>query len=69
MEKEKLDENIKILIENELFDAICAFHDLDDKEERNQIIREFTIKYCMEHNIDIGQTIDLLKELFEKKEK
>lgn len=67
MRKEELDENAKILIESELFDAIRAFHDLDNKEERNQVIREFTIKFCMEHNIDIAQTIDLLKELFEKR--
>lgn len=62
----KNEEN-QILIETELFDVLRAFHDLDDKEKRNQYVKEYTIEFCTKNNLDISKTIDKLKELFERK--
>lgn len=64
-----MDEKNMILIETELFDVLRAFHDLDDKEKRNQFIKDYTIAFCLKNDLDVGETIEILKELFEKKEK
>ena len=58
-----------LLTENVLIDAIKAFHDLDDKKTRETYVREYTLKFCKDNNIDPREAIDVLNAYFERRRK
>lgn len=58
-----------LLTENVLIDAVRAFHDLDDKEDRETTVREYTLKFCEENGIDPKEAIDVLNAYFERRRK
>lgn len=59
-----MDSNQKTLIELVLFKAIRTFHECSNKEERENSIKEYTLNFCKEYNINPIEAIDLLNELF-----
>ena len=52
-------------IECDLFRAVAAFHDMNDEEKRKEFIKNYTLNFCKEHNLNPLEVIDYLKELFE----
>lgn len=58
-----------LLIENVLYTAISTFHDCSDKEQRNKLIKDYTIDFCKENNLDPIEVITKLKEVFENQRK
>lgn len=58
-----------LLIENVLYPAISAFHDCDDKQKREQYVKEYVLDFCQENNLDIIDTLDILNSIFEEKRK
>ena len=60
----------KILIENVLFNAISAFfHDCDNKEKREQYIKEYTIRFCEVYDLNTVEVIEILKGIIERQKK
>lgn len=58
-----------LLTENVLIDAVRAFHDLDNKQKREEYVREFTLDFCKKNNIDPKEAIDVLNKYFERRRK
>lgn len=58
-----------LLTENILINAVKAFHDLDDKQKREEYVREFTLNFCKENKIDPKEAIDVLNKYFESRRK
>ena len=64
-----MDKREEVLIEGDLFDALRAFHDLDDREKRNQYVKEYVLEFCSNNNIDPREAIDKLIIMFEDRRK
>ena len=59
----------RLLVESKLFDAMRAFHDLDDKEKREKYAKEYFNEFCIEANVDPEEAYAILEEMFEHKRK
>lgn len=59
----------RLLVEARLFDAMRAFHDLDDKEKREAYAKEYFNKFCAETHVDPEEAYSLLEEMFAFKRK
>lgn len=59
----------ELLVEQELCDAIRAFHDLDDKRKRNAYSKEYFWKFCQEHNIDPQEAFSVVERVLKEKSK
>ncbi|MBR3512585.1 MAG: hypothetical protein IKN74_06520 [Clostridia bacterium] len=55
----------EILVETELFTAVSAFHDADDKKKREKYVKEYTLEFCKKYNIDPMEAVGKLKDMFE----
>ena len=65
-----MDEEKRLQIENELVKAILTFHDCDDKEKRENYVREYFFEYCKEHDINQEEALEMIeKALKYKREK
>lgn len=54
-----------LLVENDLINAVRAFHDLDDKEKRETYVREYTLEFCQKNGIDVKEAIAVMNKYFE----
>ena len=52
----------KTLIENKLCYALRVFHDLDDKERRNAMSKDFFWKFCQENNLDPKEVFEIIEK-------
>ena len=64
-----MDDREKVLIENELYDRIQVFFELDDKKIAKQYAKEYFDKFCDEYNLDKMEVFNYLKELLESNKK
>ena len=60
------DENIKILIENQLYTAVSTFHDCGEEKTKEYTKKEIH-KFCEKYNLKIESVIEYLDFMFEKK--
>ena len=56
-----------LLVENVLYTAVSAFHDCDDKKRREKLIKDYTLEFCKENNLETIEVIDKLKEIYQSK--
>ena len=59
----------RVLVETDLFRAISAFHDLDDKELREKYAREFFSDFCKKNNIDPKEAYTTIESILDHKRK
>ena len=59
----------EILVETELYTAVSAFHDLDNKKEREIYVKDYTLEFCKRYGIDPIEAVGKLKEMFEDRRK
>ena len=45
-------------IECDLFKAVAAFHDIDDEKKRKEFIKNYTLNFCKEHNLNPLEPLD-----------
>lgn len=55
----------RLLVESTLFTAINAFHDIDDKAQREQYVREYFFEFCSKNNIDPEEAYQLMEKFLE----
>ncbi len=58
-----------LLIKTDLFDAIRAFHDCNDKEKREKYIKEYTLDFCKTYDIYPIEVIEKLNSLFKEQKR
>ena len=63
MSKERDD----LLIEANLLSQMCAFHDVDDKETREQYAREYFEEFCKDTKIDPEYAFKKLEDYIKAK--
>ena len=54
----------ELVIGLELFTALNAFHDCNDKEKMKRYTKEYTLKFCEENTLDPLEVLDKLNKLF-----
>ena len=64
-----MDDRKKVLVEGELYAAITAFHDCDDKKRREEFVKEYTLKFCKKYNIDVEEALDLVINMINQRRK
>lgn len=58
-----MDDRKKCLVEGDLYTAITAFHDCNDKEKREGLIRKYTLMFCEKYDIDVIEALDLVTKM------
>lgn len=62
-----MDSRKRILVEEILFTAMSAFHDIDNKQEREKYARDYFSGFCQRYDVDANEAYDMLNEMFEHK--
>ena len=68
LSEELSDEKVQ-LIENDLLNAIKAFHEISDPEERSKSIRDYTADFCANNGIKPEQALPIIKKFFKARAK
>ncbi len=68
LSEELTDEKVQ-LIENDLLNAIKAFHEISDPEERSKSIRDYTADFCANNGIKPEQALPIIKKFFKARAK
>ena len=68
LSEELTDEKVA-LIENDLLNAIKAFHEISDPEERSKSIRDYTADFCANNGIRPEQALPIIKKFFKARAK
>ncbi len=64
-----MEERKKILVETVLFDAIRAFHDIDDETKRNKYLKEYFEEFCNKTKVNPTEAYEILEKIFKEKRK
>ena len=57
------------LIELELINAIKAFHEIQDPDERAESIRKYTLEFCENNDVKPKQVMPIVKKFFAERAK
>ena len=60
-----MDSKKQILVEQVLFTAISAFHDLDNKDKITKYARDYFSGFCERYDVDGQEAYEILEEMFE----
>lgn len=57
-----MDELKRLKVENELVKAILTFHDCDNKEKRENYVREYFLEYCQKNDINQEEALEMIEK-------
>lgn len=64
-----MDSQKQVLVEQILFTAISAFHDLNDRDKIEKYARDYFSGFCQRYDVDMKEAYKILDEMFEHRRK